>query len=213
MKLFGYWRSSATYRVRIAAALKGLSFDYQPIDIVNGEQHQSAYEKINPQKLVPALVTGNGETLTQALAIIEYLEEQFPDRPLLPTDPVQRAHARAVAIAITSEAQPMMNSGVQKFLRTEFDFDDGKIDMWLQGRVGRTMAAVESMIKGWPGAFAMSDEPGYVDCFIVPQCYGAQRFEIDLDAFPTMKAIFDHSGSHPAFQQAHPKNQPDAPEA
>ncbi|MEX0645601.1 MAG: maleylacetoacetate isomerase, partial [Parvularculaceae bacterium] len=169
MKLYGYWRSGATYRVRIAFALKGLTYDYAPVNILKGEQTLPDYLKISPQGLLPALVTEEGPVLTQSIAIIAYLEEKHPKPPLLPHDRIERARARAIAFAIACEAQPFQNSRMQKYLREQADFDDAAIAGWLDFTVGRAMRAVETMIAEAGGAFCVGDQPSLADVCLVPE--------------------------------------------
>ena len=210
MKLFGYWRSSATYRVRIALALKGLAYDYVPVNLLKGEQKSEAYLKKNPLALVPALETDDGAVLTQSTAIIEWLEETFPETPLLPENPVLRAQARAMAATFASEAQPLMNLRIQNYLKNEGGFDEAAMKGWLNTWPGGAMAAVEAMAQRTSGDYLIGDVPGYADCFLVPQMFAAARFGIDLIQFPTLRRIDETCRAHPAFEKAHPANQPDA---
>ena len=140
MKLFGYWRSSATYRVRIALHLKGLDFDYEPVNLLKGEQQSEGFLKRNPQGLVPALQTDEGAVLTQSLAIIEYLEERYPENPLLPADTDLRAKARAIAAVIACEAQPFMNLRIQSYLKEQREFDAAAIKDFAAETVTTTRA-------------------------------------------------------------------------
>lgn len=210
MKLFGYWRSSATYRVRIALALKGLAYDYEPVNLLEGEHRREAYLARNPLGLVPALETESGAAITQSLAIMEYLEEVFPSPALLPTDPAARAKARAIAATIACEAQPFMNLGVQNYLKSKGGFDENAIKDWLESRTGAAMAAVETMIAGTAGDFCVGDTPSLADCCLVPQMFGAMRFGLDVSGLKRMKEIYERCSSLPAFEKAHPLNQPDA---
>ncbi len=210
MKLFGYWRSSATYRVRIALALKGLDYEYAPVNLLQGEQKSEAYLARNPLALVPALETDDGAVLTQSLAIIEYLEETYPDPSLLPDSAAARAKVRAIALTLASEAQPFMNLRIQQYLKNECGFDDAAMKAWLNTWPGGAMAAVEKMLARSAGDYCIGDTPGLADCFLVPQFFGASRFGVDVSGLPKMKEIYDRCQQHPAFQNAHPENQPDA---
>lgn len=210
MKLFGYWRSSATYRVRIVLALKGLAYDYQPVNLLKGEHAADAYRQLNPQALVPTLIADDGARLTQSTAIAEYLEEVFPAPSILPASPVLRAAARAIAAAIACEAQPFANLRIQKYLTEELRLDDAAKAAFLNRWTGGAMRAVETMVRETAGDFCVGDSPGLADAFLVPQIYAARRFKIDLAGCPTLLAIDERCQKHPAFAAAHPDNQPDA---
>ena len=210
MKLFGYWRSSATYRVRIALELKGLEYEYEPVNLLKGEQHSPAHLTRNPQGLVPAFETEEGHILTQSMAIIEYLEERYPERPLLPEDAEGRARARAISAVIACEAQPFMNLRIQTYLKEECDFDAEAMKDWLQRWSGGAMASIETLIGQGKGKFCGGDRPGMADAFLVPQVFGALRFGIDLSKLPRILEIFERCNAMEPFQRAHPQNQPDA---
>lgn len=210
MKLFGYWRSSATYRVRIALELKGLEFDYEPVNLLRGEQNSPDFLKRNPQGLVPALLTEEGQALTQSTAIIEYLEERYPERPLLPADAGGRAKARAIAGVIACEAQPLMNLRIQTYLKEACEFDAAAMKRWLERWAGSAMASVETLIGDGDGGFCVGDRPGMADAFLIPQIYGAIRFAVDLSATPKITAIYERCNALEPFIRAHPDNQPDA---
>ncbi len=209
MKLFGYWRSGATYRVRIALQLKGLEFDYAPVNLVKGEQQSPTYLQRNPQGLVPALETEEGRILTQSTAIIEYLEERYPETPLLPADAADRAKARAIAATIACEAQPFMNLRIQKYLKDDCDFDAEAMTDWLNRWAGGAMASVEALIEG-KSSFCVGDNPGMADAFLVPQVFGALRFGIYMTRTPRIMEVYDRCNRLDPFIRAHPQNQPDA---
>ncbi len=210
MKLFGYWRSSATYRVRIALALKGLDYDYQPVNLLKGEQSDAAYLKKNPAALVPALETDDGAVITQSLAIMGYLEDAFPHPSILPEELGARGHARAVAATLACEAQPFMNLRIQKYLKDTLKLDADAMSAWLNRWPGGAMAAAEKMVAAHGGAFCVGDAPTIADCCLVPQVYGAKRFGVDMSAMPRLTEIYERCVKLPAFEKAHPDNQPDA---
>lgn len=210
MKLYGYWRSGATYRVRIALALKAIDYDYQPINLMAGEQRTGEYLALNPQGLVPTLVTDEGARLTQSTAIIEYLEERYPERPLLPAGLEQRALARAIASICACEGQPLMNLRVQQYLRNDKAFDDAAMAAWLGRWVGGAMQTIESLLDG-ADAYCIGDAPTLADCFLAPQTFGALRFGVDLSSTPKIMRLYENYQSHAAFRKAAPGAQPDAP--
>ena len=210
MKLFGYWRSSATYRVRIALALKGIDYDYEAVDLLAGDQKSEAYLKTNPLGVVPALQVGDGPALVQSLAILEYLEEIRPEPSILPGDARARAASRAIAAMIACEGQPFMNIGIQNYLKAEHGFDDAAMAKWLNNSPRATMAAAEAMVAETAGDFCVGDAPGMADCCLVPQMFAAARFGVRIDDFKRLHEINERCLALPAFEKAHPKNQPDA---
>jgi len=211
MKLFGYWRSSATYRVRIALALKGIDYEYEAVDLLAGAQRSDAYLKTNPLGLVPALEIDDGPALVQSLAIMEYLEEIRPEPSILPGGAADRAAARAIAAMIACEAQPFMNIGTQNYLKTEHGFDDAAMAKWLNHVPRNTMAAVEAMVARTAGDFCVGDAPSIADCCLAPQMFAAARFGVEIADFKRLHEINERCLALPAFEKAHPKNQPDAP--
>ena len=210
MKLFGYWRSSATYRVRIALCLKGIEYDYDPVNLLKGEQRTPEYRAKNPTGLVPTLITEDGAALNQSLAIMEYLEDVHPDPAMLPQDPVLRAKARAMAATLACEAQPLMNLRIQKYLKEDGGFDQDAINAWLNRWPGSAMAAVEEMAAETAGDFIVGDAPSMADACLVPQWFGALRFGIDVSGLTRLNEIYERCSKLPAFEKAHPLNQPDA---
>ncbi|MEO1243024.1 MAG: maleylacetoacetate isomerase [Pseudomonadota bacterium] len=210
MKLFGYWRSSATYRVRIAMALKGLDYDYEPVNLLKSEQKTDAYIAKNPTGLVPTLATSDGAFLNQSLAIMEYLEEAHPEPTILPGNAVAKANARAIAATIACEAQPLMNLRIQQYLKNDGGFDDAAVKDWLNAWPANAMAAVEKTLARTAGDFCIGDVPTMADCCLVPQMFAAQRFGIETSGFAKMNDIYERCQKHPAFEKAHPLNQPDA---
>ena len=210
MKLFGYWRSSATYRVRIALALKEIDYEYCPVDLLKGEQRTDSYLAKNPAALVPALETDDGAIVTQSLAIMEYLEDAAPQPSIMPDDPVARGHARAIAATLACEAQPFMNLRIQKYLKEQIGLDADAMSAWLNHWPGGAMAAAEKLVAAYGGEFCVGDKPTIADCCLAPQVFGALRFNIDMSAMPRLQSVYERCMSLPAFEKARPENQPDA---
>lgn len=212
MKLYGYWRSSSAYRVRIALALKGLEVEHVPVHLVRdgGEQHRADYRALNPQARVPTLVDGE-VVITQSNAICEYLEETHPDPALLPTDAAGRARVRSLVQIVGSDVQPLQNLAVLAYLTGELGHDEDTKLAWIRRWVGEGLAAFEQRLDdGASGAYCHGDAPGLADCFLVPQVYNAERFGCDLSAAPLLTAIVARCREHPAFRAAAPEAQPDA---
>lgn len=208
MQLYGYYRSTSSYRVRIALALKGLDYQALPINLLKGEQRGSDYLALNPQGRVPALRTDQGDLLLQSPAIIEYLEELQPQPALLPTDPLGRARARAVAAIIGCDIHPLHNVSVLNRLR-EAGQGEAQVNAWIGHWIGQGLAAVERLI-GDQG-FCLGAEPGLADLYLIPQVYAAERFNIDLGAYPRIRRVVALAAQHPAFTVAHPSRQVDTP--
>lgn len=213
MKLYGYWRSTAAWRVRIALNLKGLAWQAVPVHLLRGggEQRMPAYLEINPQGLVPALQV-DGLLLTQSLAIIEYLEETHPAPPLLPPDPAGRARVRSLAQLVASDIHPLNNLRVLQFLRDQCGLDDARRDEWYRHWVTVGLRALETRLAGDAdsGSFCHGDMPGLADCCLVPQLYNARRYDCELDAFPTALRIEAACMELDAFRAADAAAQPDA---
>jgi maleylacetoacetate isomerase/maleylpyruvate isomerase len=216
MRLYSYLRSSASFRVRIALALKKLDFEYASVQLVRNEQLQPAFRAIAASQLVPALVVddpAHGEaTLTQSLAIIEYLDETCPEPPLLPADAVGRARVRALALDIACEIHPLDNLRVLRYLQRELKVSDDDKDRWYRHWVETGLDVVERGLAGHPatGRFCHGDRPGLADCVLVPQIFNAQRMQCRLDHVPTVMRIFEACMAEPAFAQAQPSACPDA---
>ena len=215
MKLYSYFRSSASYRVRIALALKGQSFEYAPIHLVNNEQHEAAFRELVPAQLVPALVVTEGGapvTLTQSLAIIEYLEETHPEPALLPKDAAGRARVRALALDIACEIHPLDNLRVLRYLTRELGVAEDDKDRWYRHWVESGLDAVERQLAGHPrtGRFCHGDTPGLADCVLVPQIFNARRMSCRLDHVPTVMRVFESCMAEPAFATTQPSACPDA---
>lgn len=211
MQLYTYYRSTASYRVRIALALKGLEFQAIPVNLLvpkGGANRQPEYLEINPQGRVPALRTDEGDLLIQSLAIIEYLEERYPQVPLLSKDLVSRAQERAVAAIIGCDIHPLHNSSTQNLLR-EWGHEEDQLLVWIDHWISQGLTALEQLIGDH--GFCFGDEPGLADVFLIPQLYAAERFKVSLDAYPRILRVAALAAAHPAFQAAHPANQPDTP--
>lgn len=213
MNLYSYFRSSAAYRVRIALNLKGLAYRTLPVHLLRdgGEQHRPAYRAVNPAGLVPAL-EDRGHTLTQSLAILEYLEEQYPQTPLLPRGSADRARVRAIAQSIACEIHPLNNLRVLQYLSGTLGLGEEQKNAWYRHWVGEGLGAVERLLADdrRTGAFCHGDRPTLADCCLVPQVFNARRFGCELDAMPTILAIVARCQSLEAFQRAAPEHQPDA---
>lgn len=209
MKLYGYWRSGAAYRLRIALGLKGLGWQDIPVDLVKGEQRAAEFLAISPIGLVPALELDDGTVLTQSLAILDWLDRLFPKPPLLPPDPVARAQAMAAGMAIAVDTHPIQNVGVVAFLKSAHGVDgQGGID-WMCHWMKRGFGAFQQMCRA-DTAFAFGGAPGYADICLVPQLYNARRWDMDLTPYPRLTEIEARCLALPAFDAARPENQPDA---
>ena len=210
MKLYNYFRSSASYRVRIALQLKGLAYDYVPVHLVKGEQKAAGFGAVSAEHLVPVLELDDGRRLSQSMAIIEYLDEAHPQPALLPADAAGRARARALAQIIACEVHPLNNLRVLKYLVRELKLDEAAKTAWYRHWVGVGLQAYEARLAEQPGRFSHGDTPTLADCCLVPQIFNAQRFDCDLSGLPRTMAVFDACMKLPAFQQAQPSACPDA---
>lgn len=215
MKLYGYWRSSATYRVRIALGLKGLDYEVVPVHLLEGggQQHTDAFKARNPMSQVPVLEVQEGAKtaqLAQSIAIFEYLEEAYPRPALLPADPVLRARARQLTEIVNSGIQPLQNLFVLQHLK-EHGVDG---TAWMQLFIRRGLGAYQAIAETTAGKLSVGDQPTFADCALVPQLYSARRSGIDVEAEFSLLARIEAACSElPAFQAAHPDRQPDAPPA
>ncbi len=211
-RLYGYWRSSSSWRVRIGLALKGLPYEYVAVNLLEQEQFREEHRARNPTGQVPVLeVVEGGRTLrlVQSMAILEWLDERFPAPPLLPPDPDGRARVRALAEHVNSGIQPMQNSIVLRTLREKVP---GFEKEWARTFNARGLDALERAVgDGGAGRFCHGDAPGLADCYLVPQLYSARRFGLDAVAWPALRRIEEACDALPAFQAAHPDRQPDAP--
>ena len=209
MILHGYWRSGASYRVRIALNLKGLAFDNAAHDLRKGEQKAADYVALNPQGMVPALQHGD-LVLTQSPAILEWLEETHPEPALLPKGANERATVRAMAALIGCDIHPLNNLRVLKAIRSEFNADQAAVDAWAAGWITPGFDALEALVARHGAGWSFGDAPTLVDCYLIPQMYSARRFNMDLSPWPRLLAVEQTALAHPAFASAHPDLQPDA---
>ncbi len=211
MKLYNYFRSSASFRVRIGLELKGLRYDYVPVHLVKGEQLQEPYASMAVARLVPLLQDGE-VTISQSLAMLEYLDEVHPEPPLLPADPLGRARVRALALDIACEIHPLNNLRVLRYLVRQLGVAEDAKNAWYRHWVETGLETVERQLAGHPatGAFCHGDAPTLADCVLVPQIFNAQRFDCRLDHVPTVMRIFERCMRHEAFIAAQPSNCPDA---
>ncbi len=212
LRLYSYWRSSASHRVRIALQLKGLEYDYIAVHLAanGGQQYSAAYRALNPQSRVPTLETPEG-VLTQSVAIMEWLEETYPQPPLLPGTPAARAQVRAIAQLMVSDVQPLQNTSVTNYLHEKLHVGEPAIDAWRRAWVGRGLAALEDMLeRGAPGDFCVGAHPTLADACLLPQCASAHRFGVDMSAYPRIARIEKACNAIGAFQRAAPAQQPDA---
>ncbi|MFZ6722734.1 maleylacetoacetate isomerase [Undibacterium sp. Ji49W] len=217
MKLYGYFRSSASYRVRIALNLKGLDYEQVAVHLVKngGEQFAPAYRALNPDALVPVLQDehdGEIVTLTQSMAMIEYLDEVYPQPALLPSTALERAHVRALALSIACEIHPVNNLRILRYLTGTLQVSEDQKNAWYRHWCDEGLKVLEQKLAAdaRTGRFCFGDEPGMADCFLVPQIANAQRFKCDLSGLPVTMRIHQACLEHPAFIKAAPANQPDA---
>ena len=209
MELHGYFRSSASYRVRIALDLKGLTAEHLSYHLRNGEQRGSAYLLINPQGLVPTFRNATGDVLTQSLAIIEWLDETYPDPPLLPTDPLRRARVRSFAMVLACDTHPVQNLKVLSRLR-HLGLSEAAITEWAAWTNLEGLKACEALIADEKGPFCFGAWPTLADLCLIPQLANAKRFGVDLDSFPRLKDVASAAAELKAFSDAAPDKQHDA---
>ena len=213
MNLYNFFRSSASWRVRIALNLKGLSYDYRSVHLRKngGEQFTPEFRTLNPQSLVPVLDDG-GQLLTQSLAIIEYLEEMHPEPPLLPEGARERARVRSLALCIACDLHPLNNLRVLNRLTNTLGASDEQKSAWYRHWVALGLGALEAELTNnrHGGQFCHANTPGLADCCLIPQLYQARRFNCDLSGYPSLLAIEQTCNAMPAFQAAAPERQPDA---
>lgn len=209
MELHGYFRSSASYRVRIALNLKGLEYDYHPVNLLKGEQKETSYRSLNPQGLVPALID-SGHVFTQSLAILEWLDEQHPQPALLPKDSLSRAKVRALAYNVACDIQPVQNLRVLKYIQSELGASDEQKVEWIRHWIDGGFRALETQLDGHGTTFAYGDTPGLFECCLIPQIYSAERFGMEIANYPRIAKIAEACAALPAFAKARPENQPDS---
>lgn len=210
MRLYAYYRSSTSYRVRIALNLKGIDYEIVPVDLLKAEQRGEAFRSVNPFAGVPVLES-DGRRYAQSMAIIEWLEERHPEPPLLPADGEQRFVARELAFAIATELHAPLNLRVLKYLKDELDLDQAAIERWYHHWLGKTLVPLEQRLEQLGTGDFLFDRPGLFEAVLIPQLYNARRFGFDLEEMPHMLAIEAACLALPAFRKAHPDNQPDSP--
>ena len=213
MKLYGFWRSLATCRVRIALNLKGVPFEEVPIDLVRGDQHADQYKAVNPQAVVPALVMDDDAPLFQSMAIIEYLEETYPEPSLLPADARARARVRGLAQIIASDTHPLIVPRVREFLEKELSIEEARRNRWIQNWVMKGLQAVEAQLVKAPetARFCHGTTPTIADISLASQVFGSQLFGFDTSSVPTVMRVFSECMKLEAFDRAQPLKQPGAP--
>lgn len=215
-KLYGYWRSSASYRVRIALNLKGLDYEHHGVNLVKGEQHNEAFTNINPQGLIPLYVEtaadGKPFALAQSLAIMDYIEQRYPDTPILPADARQRGLIHSLAQIIACDIHPLDNLRVLQYLESTLNVEADARMTWYRHWISTGFTALEAQLDGVLGdqTFSLGDKPGYLEAVIVPQLYNANRFNCPLDDYPRLAQLGEACQALPAFIQALPENQADA---
>jgi maleylacetoacetate isomerase len=216
LQLYSYWGSSAAYRVRIGLNLKGLAYEIVPVHLLQdgGQQHTDAYHQLNPQELVPTL--GHGQRrMGQSLAILEYLDEVWPEPPLLPATARARQRVRALALLVACDVHPLNNLRVLQYFEREWNVPQPERNAWVKHWIEDGFRAAEALLAGHPstGDFCEGEAPTLADCCLIPQIYNARRFGVDMAAYPTLERIETACLALPAFDAARPENQPDAPAA
>jgi maleylacetoacetate isomerase len=210
VKLYTYFRSSAAFRVRIALNLKGLEYEPAFVHLAKGEHRKPDYAKINPQALVPTLELEDGTRLNQSLAIIEYLDETHPQKPLVPKDPLGRARVRSLSYLVASEIHPLNNLRVLQHLKRALRQSEEEVNAWYRHWIADGLAKLEEELKGKTGKYCYGETPSMADCCLVPQIFNAKRYNCDLAPYPTTMRIFDACMKLEAFERAQPAKQPDA---
>jgi maleylacetoacetate isomerase len=213
MKLFSFWRSLATYRVRIALNLKGLKPEVVNIDLMKGDQRQPQFKAVNPQMVIPALIDGEGPVLFESLAIMEYLDEVHPHPPLLPTEPRERAFVRGIAQIVAADSHPLLVPRVRNYLTGELKLDQAGVLKWTRHWVAEALNAIEVHLTndGMTGKFCCGEQPSIADICLASQAAGAGFFDLDLKPYPTFSRVVEACMQIEAFAAAHPLKQPGAP--
>jgi maleylacetoacetate isomerase/maleylpyruvate isomerase len=210
VKLYTYFRSSAAFRVRIALNLKGLQYEPRFISLPKGAHRQPDYAKVNPQALVPTLVTDDGLHLAQSLAIIEYLDESHPRPPLIPGEARARARVRSLSLLVACEIHPLNNLRTLQYLKRELKLGEEHVNAWYRHWIGEGLARLEAELQSpLTGRFSHGDAPTMADCCLVPQIFNARRFDCDLAPYPLAMRVFDECMRLEAFDRAQPSRQPD----
>lgn len=214
MKLYGYYRSSTSYRTRIVLNLKGIGYEYVPVALDRGEQHGETFRELNPMGAVPALAADDG-LFVQSPAIIEYLEERHPEPALLPADPAGRARVREIAALIACDIHPVNNLRIMRYIGEHYGQDRAGIGEWYAHWIHAGFGPLERLLaaRSAAGRYCIGDTVTLADAYLVPQVYNARRFGVPLDDYPTIGSVDAHCAALPAFEAAHPDRQPDAPEA
>ncbi len=212
MKLYSYYRSTAAYRVRIALNLKGIQYQLVPVNLLKEEEQSSDFSALNPQQMVPVL-EHQGQRFFQSMAILEYLEEVYPQRPLLPEPRVARARVRALANIVACDIHPLNNLRILKYLKNTLNSNDAQINGWYRHWIELGFDAFEAYLQDRSsGQYCEGDSISMADVLLIPQIYNARRFDVDLNAYPLISGIEKHCLDVPEFQEALPQNQPDKPE-
>lgn len=204
--LHDYFRSSASYRVRIALNLKGIDYEQRPVNLAEGAQQDEAYRAMNPQGFVPMLEI-DGHRITQSLAICNYINSVVPEPPLMPVDAADRGHVLALALTVACDIHPLNNLRVLKYLKNDLGQDEEAKDRWYRHWVTEGLAALEVMAAPRAGAFLFGDEPSLADICLVPQLYNARRFSVPIEPYPTLRRADETASAHEAFAAAHPDRQ------
>jgi len=204
--LYEYWRSSASYRVRIALNLKNVEYESRPVNLLTGEQNSEEYRAKNPLGLVPMLEI-DGQKLTQSLAIINYLDVRYPNQPLIPASAAERAHVVGLALIVACDIHPLNNLSILKYLKNELGQPQEKVDAWYRHWISERLPALEIMAKPHAGDFLFGNGPTGADVLLVPQLYNARRYDVPLDDYPTLLRAEENANKLTAFAEAHPDMQ------
>ena len=210
MILHGYWRSSASYRVRIALALKGVEVKHRSVNLKAGEQLDKAHADLNAQPFVPVLELEDGTKLTQSLAIMDFLDATYRDPQLMPPDAILRSKILSASLLIASDVAPIANLSVLKYLRAEYGQDDAGVKDWITYWIERGFTALETIAQTYDASFFMTEAPSFFECCLIPQVYNANRFGVDMTQFPKLSAINEACLALPAFDAVRPEKQIDA---